>query len=340
MVLTVSDMNTKGDAPIASAEPAPLISVVIPCFRALNTLPALLKSLEQQTIGRENFEIIIVDDGSDDGTGAYLVSLPSIRVLNQNRLGPGEARNSGFALAAADLILFLDADLVASPGLLENHWRYHRQHPHLAATGGSVAPVRDYPLLSWGLADHLCSWFNVYPEFDHGGEPEYLPSLNFCVKKELLDTSGISWQNGLTVTGEDVLFCHALRRAGLPFAFLPDALVYHRDREDMTGYLRHMFRWGRHAPSVRGTHRDLRYSFLFPPNRGGLLLTTPAIVFGYTWFLWYSWIRVRPLEVTLALPQIFLGRLAYAWGVWKGMALAHKPPPARNSTQKKSGAIR
>lgn len=319
-------MESREQSSVAARGRVPLISVVIPCFRALDTLPALLESLERQAIGRDNFEIIVVDDGSDDGTRDYLAAVPTVRVVRQERRGPGDARNAGFALAAAELVLYLDADLIASPELLEAHWQHHCQHPHLAATGGSVMPARRYPLLSWGLVDHLCSWFNVYPQFDHGGEPEYLPSLNFCVKKRvLLAAGGIAWQDGLTVTGEDVVFCHALRRAGLSIAFVPRAVVFHRDRETMAGYLRHMFRWGEHAPSVRGTYRDLKYSFLFPPNRGALLLTTPAIVLGYTWFLWYSWVRVRPLAVTLALPQIFLGRLAYVRGVWKGMALACRP---------------
>ncbi|MBT0652296.1 glycosyltransferase [Geomobilimonas luticola] len=308
-----------------ASEQRPLLSVVVPCFRAMGTLPALLESLELQTIGRDNFEIIIVDDGSDDGTCDYLAAQPAIRLVRQERRGPGEARNVGFAMAAAELVLYLDADLVASPSLLEAHLLHHRQNPHLAATGGSVAPARSYPLLSWGLVDHLCSWFNAYPDFDHGGEPEYLPSLNFCVKKgDLLAVGGIAWQDGLTVTGEDVVFCYALHRAGLAIAFVPEAVVYHRDRETMAGYLRHMFRWGEHAPSVRGTYRDLKYSFLFPPSRGRLLVTIPVIVLGYTWFLWYSWAKVRPLAVTLALPQIFLGRLAYAWGVWQGMVLASR----------------
>lgn len=325
-------MENREQSAVAEKERVPLISVVIPCFRARDTLPALLESLERQSIGRDNFEIIVIDDGSDDGTRDYLATVPAVRLELQEHRGPGVARNVGSTLAAAELVLYLDADLIASPGLLEAHWHHHRQNPALAATGGSVMPVRPYPLLSWGLVDHLCSWFNVYPEFEHGGKPEYLPSLNFCVKKRLVDAVGIAWQNGLTVTGEDVVFCHDLHRAGLSIAFVPEAVVFHRDRETMAGYLHHMFRWGEHAPSVRGTYRDLKYSFLFPASRGGLLLTTPAIVLGYTWFLWYSWVRVRPLAVTLALPQIFLGRLAYARGVWKGMALTPCRPGCKSYT--------
>jgi GT2 family glycosyltransferase len=219
-------------------------------------------------------------------------------------------------------VLFLDADLVAAPELLERHVRFHADHSGVAAAGGSVAPGADYPCFSWPLVDHLCSWFNAYPQFVYTDEPEYLPSLNFSVKKEVVTGAGVgAWHTGLAHTGEDVLYCNALRAAGLHIGFIPGAVVFHCDRETMGGYLYHMFRWGEHAPFVRGRFRNLRYSFLFPATRFGLVFTTPLIVLGYTWFLWTSWVRVRPWQVTASLPQIFLGRIAYVAGVWRGMKL-------------------
>lgn len=296
----------------------PLVSVVIPCFRARRTLPALLASLERQTLPRADFEVLVVDDGSDDGSGECVAAGPGIRLLAQDRRGPGAARNRGSAVARAPLLLFLDADLAADPGLVEAHLGHHRAHPDLAATGGSVSPAEDYPLLSWALADHFSSWFNAHPATRPGDAPEYLPSLNFAVKRRLVEERGVTWENGREGTGEDVLFCRQLRRHGLRMAFLPGARVFHQDRRTWTAHARHMYRWGLHAPSVRGRFPDLRYRFLFPRRRRGLLFTLPLIVAGYTALIWMAWLRVRPVAVTLALPQILLGRLAYACGVWRG----------------------
>jgi hypothetical protein len=97
--------------------------------------------------------------------------------------------------------------------------------------------------------------------------------------------------------------------------FLPDAVVYHQDRDTLAGYWKHMYRWGYHAPYVRGRLKDLKFSFLFQPQPWKQALLLPAIVAGYTLLVWKSWLASRPLQATLSLPQIFLGRIAYALGV-------------------------
>lgn len=299
------------------------LSVVIPCFRGMKTMPALLASLERQTFQRNQFEVIVVDDGSDDGTRELLARTNGVRVIEQANKGPGEARNAGFDAAKGELVLFLDSDVDTHENLISTHVEYHTSHPEIAATGGSVIPAGSYGLLSWALTDHFCSWFNAHPGVKHSSQPEYLPSLNFCVKKNmLLAEKQIRWLDGLKVTGEDVLFCRSLRTAGLKLAFVPQAVVRHCDRTNMKSYLHHMRRWGMHAPSVRGRCPELKYGFLFPRSRAKLMLTVPLIIGGYTALIWLAWIRVRPVAVTLALPQILLGRIAYASGVIAGTASA------------------
>jgi hypothetical protein len=167
------------------------------------------------------------------------------------------------------------------------------------------------------MADHLCSWFNAHPGVCYRRPPEYLPSLNFCVKREVVfGRCGIVWPDGPGRTGEDVLFCQALARHGLKLSFLPGATVFHRDRDTLSGFLRHMFRWGQHAPAVRGAALGLKYGFLFPRSRWKLAFTIPLIVSGYSTLVYLAWVRHRPLAATVAIPQILLGRLAYAAGVW------------------------
>lgn len=299
---------------------APILTVVSPCFNSAGTLREMLDGLTSQTLSAADYEILVIDDGSSDETCQIAASYENVRLLKQDRQGPGAARNLGAQRARGGLILYLDSDLKVPPDLLQCHVDFHRRHPEVAATGGSVMPAEPYRLFSWALADHLCSWFNAHPSVEYKAQPEYLPSLNFCVKKEMLTRHGLLWQAGLNHTGEDVLFCHALRQKGLQLAFLPAAVVYHSDRRTLRGYLHHMYRWGHHAPTVRGSIPTLRYGFLFPRNRLKLLFTTPMIILGYTALIFSAWLRRMPLAVTLALPQIFLGRLAYAAGVWRSTA--------------------
>ena len=304
----------------------PILSVVIPCLNAAGSISRLLEELEHQTLSRDKYEVLVVDDGSTDDTCALVESFRNVRLYTQRRQGPGAARNRGIAESTGILVLFIDSDLEAAEDLLEQHLRFHQQHPEVAATGGSVVPLGPLPLFSWVLADHMASWFNAHPDAIHQTQPEYLPSLNFCVKRRpVIEEKELYWSPGLEYSGEDVLYCRELRRMGLEIAFVPQARVAHRDRASFARYCGHMYRWGHHAPFVRGRSADLKYSYLFAPRRGSLFFTVPLIIIGYTLLIWKSWAGVRPLAVTLALPQLFLGRVIYACGVITGTMARDRP---------------
>ena len=87
-------------------------SIIIPCFNRLGELIELMKSLESAT-GISSVEVIIVDDGSTDGTKEYFKKYNSqldIKIFNQDNRGPGAARNLGMSHARGDYLLFIDSD--------------------------------------------------------------------------------------------------------------------------------------------------------------------------------------------------------------------------------------
>ncbi len=96
----------------------PAVSIIVPCFNGGRFIDQLLNSLARQTF--RDFEIIIVDDGSDDpATRQKLASLdPSIRVVHQDNRGLPGARNSGIRVARANLVLPLDCDDMIEPPFL------------------------------------------------------------------------------------------------------------------------------------------------------------------------------------------------------------------------------
>src|SRR4051812_6017095 len=100
--------------------PSMLFSVVVPTYNRLYLLSRALETVCAQT--HADFEIIIVDDGSTDGTREWLASHGApvpVRVLEQSNRGPGAARNLGIREARGDYIAFLDSDDLWFPWTLE-----------------------------------------------------------------------------------------------------------------------------------------------------------------------------------------------------------------------------
>ncbi len=88
-----------------------LYSVIIPAYNASRTLGDSLAALEAQTVLREQYEVIVVDDGSTDDTGAVAASFP-VHLIQQANRGPAAARNRGAREARGAVLVFTDADCV------------------------------------------------------------------------------------------------------------------------------------------------------------------------------------------------------------------------------------
>ncbi len=91
------------------------ISLIIPVYNLISFLPDCMAAIEAQTISRDELEVILVDDGSTDGSLEFMTEYAKhtalqIRVFSQENAGPGPARNLGLKVATGEYIAFLDAD--------------------------------------------------------------------------------------------------------------------------------------------------------------------------------------------------------------------------------------
>jgi glycosyltransferase involved in cell wall biosynthesis len=115
----------------------PAVSVVVPLYNKASYITRCLESICLQTF--DDFEVLVVDDGSTDGSGEIAGRMPDhrIRVISQRNAGEGAARNRGIAEARAGLVAFLDADDAWEPGFLEAVIRLSQRYPEagLFATG-------------------------------------------------------------------------------------------------------------------------------------------------------------------------------------------------------------
>lgn len=103
----------------------PLFSIAIPTFNSLASLKLVLRCLEAQTFGPDDFECVIVDDGSTDGTAEFLQSYsPAFgfrRVTNRHNTGRAQARDLAWRKCEGEIVIFLDSDMLPSPHWLEQY---------------------------------------------------------------------------------------------------------------------------------------------------------------------------------------------------------------------------
>jgi len=124
---------------------APYFSVVIPTYNRLGMLARVLDALDAQA-GAPEREVIVVDDGSTDGTRAAMESRSGIVFRSQQNGGPGRARNHGVTLATGRYVLFIGDDTVPEPQFLAEHARVHRDagdDPLVACLGYTGWPAGD-----------------------------------------------------------------------------------------------------------------------------------------------------------------------------------------------------
>jgi len=86
------------------------VSIILPVFNGEKFIKKAIESVLNQSLN--DFELIIINDGSTDSTADIINSFEDnrIRIINQNNEGPGNARNNGLKIASGDYIMFLDAD--------------------------------------------------------------------------------------------------------------------------------------------------------------------------------------------------------------------------------------
>src|ERR1051326_4393004 len=143
-----------------------LLSIIIPTFNRIKFLPQALNSVWQQTFA--DFEVIVVDDGSTDGTAAYLNSVADrVQVVSQPNRGPGAARNIGVTRARGEYVAFLDSDDLWFPWTLEVIADVVRQHtgPAIVATKliefsaeDTLAAAKRVPAQCKFFSDYFAYW--------------------------------------------------------------------------------------------------------------------------------------------------------------------------------------
>jgi len=264
------------------------VSVIVPARDAAGTIGATLQALAVQDLS-EPYEVIVVDDGSSDGTGPIAERSPGpVRVLRQDGNGPGPARNAGAAAGRAPVLAFTDADCSPQPGWLRAGLG---TLDRADVVQGRVIPD---PGAELGPFDHTV-WVV--------GESGLYETANLFVRREVFERlDGFEDFVGARIgkpLAEDVWFGWRARRSGARTAFSSEALVHHavvpRGPE---GYVAERVRLA-YFPAIARRVPELRRTLFF----GRLFLTRRSAAFDLAVAgLATAMVKRSPLPLVAALP--------------------------------------
>jgi GT2 family glycosyltransferase len=228
------------------------VTVVIATHNRREQLARGLAALAQQSISPEALEVIVVDDGSVDGTSESLDGRRppiALRALRQTNQGPAAARNLGIAAARGGIILFLDDDVVAGPDLVRAHLESHSKEDGIAVMGPLTAPGSLPPWVAW----HHVTLERRYRAMAAGNaEPsghEFWTG-NASISRQVAQAAR-GFDPSFRV-GEDVELGCRLMEMGVRFRFNPAAIGIHHAAQSFDSWCRRFTAWGQAEMAILG----------------------------------------------------------------------------------------
>ena len=216
------------------------LTVLICTYNRRADVVALLDTVQnQQTGGRFEYEVIVVDNNSSDGTGQALAGRAGIRLLSESRQGKSYALETGIAAASGEVLFVVDSDQLLPPGYLLRAWEGIQSHPAVAIYGGKVLPLWPEDPPAWLTPEH----WSPLAMLDMGDEPfEFTATRPICLLVPLYRMAplraangfklGMSVSKGQIGGVEDADLSLRLLRAGYSGYYDPALLIQHKVEPD------------------------------------------------------------------------------------------------------------
>ena len=208
-------------------------SVIVPVYNGAETLPACLRALQQQTLPADRYEVIVVDDGSTDGS-ADLARRFGVQVISQENAGPAAARNRGVQAARGEILLFTDADCAPAPDWIER----------------LTAPFAD-PTVAGTKGAYLTHQRELVARFVQMEYESRYDRMRSLASIDFVDTYSAAYRRAVFLAAggfdpsfqidEDQEFSFRLTEAGHRLVFVPEARVYHIHARTVGEYARRKF---------------------------------------------------------------------------------------------------
>ena len=217
----------------------PLVSVVVAAYNAERTIVACLESLLRLEYPR--IELIVVDDGSSDDTGALISGFQGIRVVRlSTNQGLSAARNAGIEASSGEIVAFTDADCRVDSDWLGRLVESLKSDDYVGVGGHNIIPEEmNQVAAAVGVAPggpiHIMLTDRV---------AEHIPGCNMAFYRSILDEVG-GFDSRFRVAGDDVDLCWRIQQNGHRIGFSAGGFVWHDRRSTVGAYLKQQMGYGK-----------------------------------------------------------------------------------------------
>lgn len=280
---------------MSDASTSCLVTIVVPVYNDAETLAACLTALRWQTMVPESYEVIVVDDGSTDGS-ADVATASGFRLIRQAHRGAAAARNAGIAAARGDVVLFTDADCEPAPDWVEQMASVLEDTSIVGAKGA-------YRTRQRGLIPRFVQ-LEYQDRYDRTlGQPaiDFVDTYAAAYRRSVLLEAGGFDESLPGAAVEDVDLSYRLAARGHRLVFNARAIVFHRHPWTLWRYLRRKVAYGYWRVPIYAR---------YPGKRGGDSHTPPVL----KWQLGLAAALLGLVPATLIVPGV-------GW-VWLGLWVA------------------
>ena len=257
--------DTPDHAQIREKQERRFVSVIIPTYNRKEVLERTLRAYSDQTYPEDKFEVIVIDDGSTDGTEQVVKSLVGgsnykLRYFKQDNKGPAAARNLGIKEAAGEIVLITGDDCIPDSKLIEEHVRYHdlKASENVGVLGytGLHPEIEETPFLEYIYQGPQFS----YHTLKNGCEVSFgnFYTSNISMSKQKLIDIGLFDEDFKYAAWEDVELGYRLYKTGFKVIYDQDAVTYHYHNSDLQSFIKRHILVGQSAIILYKKHPELK----------------------------------------------------------------------------------
>lgn len=210
----------------------PVISIIIPVWNGERRIVKTLEAIAAQTVSRHRFEVIVVDNGSTDGTAAAVGAFDFATLLSEPIPSSYRSRNRGLAVARGRYVLFTDGDCVPAPDWVEQALAVVERRPDAGLYAGDIVLFREDGARSVAACYEELTAFNQRYNAEHG----YCVTANWLCRRD--DLRAIGGFNADLLSGGDSECSRRMVAAGHEVIHVPEMIVGHPTRASLGELIR------------------------------------------------------------------------------------------------------